>query len=160
MDREAWRAAIHGVAKSRTWLSDWTELKATQNINKIREKITIISQQNSIMNFLRLISFRIYISEDIANTSHLFWECGDGILVGVPFADARETEQPLWHSGCYPGLTSIFKKAPWGSKIRTVTCTSIQRETFQPRQEASCAITVLCFCLKQWGVQTTDQQLL
>ena len=29
MDREAWRAAIHGVAKSRTWLSDWTELKWT-----------------------------------------------------------------------------------------------------------------------------------
>ena len=26
MDREAWRAMIHGVAKSRTWLSDWTEL--------------------------------------------------------------------------------------------------------------------------------------
>ena len=26
MDREAWRAAIHGVAKSRIWLSDWTEL--------------------------------------------------------------------------------------------------------------------------------------
>ena len=26
MDREAWRAAIHGVAKSRTWLSDWTKL--------------------------------------------------------------------------------------------------------------------------------------
>ena len=27
MDREAWRAAIHGVAKSRTRLSEWTELK-------------------------------------------------------------------------------------------------------------------------------------
>ena len=25
MDREAWHAAIHGFAKSRTWLSDWTE---------------------------------------------------------------------------------------------------------------------------------------
>ena len=26
MDREAWRAVVHGVTKSRTWLSDWTEL--------------------------------------------------------------------------------------------------------------------------------------
>ena len=26
MHREAWRAAIHAVARSRTWLSDWTEL--------------------------------------------------------------------------------------------------------------------------------------
>ena len=29
-DREARHAAVHGVAKSRTWLSDWTELKAFQ----------------------------------------------------------------------------------------------------------------------------------
>ena len=27
MDREAWRAAVHGIAKSRTRLSNWTELK-------------------------------------------------------------------------------------------------------------------------------------
>ena len=31
MDREAWRAAIHGVAKSRTGLSDWTELNWMTN---------------------------------------------------------------------------------------------------------------------------------
>ena len=31
MDREAWRAAIHGVAKSWTRLSDWTELKEDVN---------------------------------------------------------------------------------------------------------------------------------
>ena len=27
-DREGWRAAVHGVAKSRTWLSDWTTTTA------------------------------------------------------------------------------------------------------------------------------------
>ena len=27
MDREAWRAAVHGVTKTQTWLHDWTELK-------------------------------------------------------------------------------------------------------------------------------------
>ena len=27
MDREAWHAAVHGVTKSQTQLSDWTELK-------------------------------------------------------------------------------------------------------------------------------------
>ena len=29
MDREAWRAAVHGVEKSQTWLRDWTELNWT-----------------------------------------------------------------------------------------------------------------------------------
>ena len=28
MDREAWRSTVHGVTKSQTWLSDWTEPKA------------------------------------------------------------------------------------------------------------------------------------
>ena len=39
MDREAWRAAIHGVAKSWTWLSDWmnwTELKLVVMIVTLR----------------------------------------------------------------------------------------------------------------------------
>ena len=29
-DRESWRAVIHGLSKSRTWLSDWTELNWTE----------------------------------------------------------------------------------------------------------------------------------
>ena len=34
MDREAWRAVIYGVAKSRTWLSYWTELNWTEELWK------------------------------------------------------------------------------------------------------------------------------
>ena len=33
MDREAWRAAVHGVEKSWTWLSDWTELNWNHEIS-------------------------------------------------------------------------------------------------------------------------------
>ena len=37
MDREAWRAAVHGVAKSRTRLNDWTKLTVI--------KITVIKKK-------------------------------------------------------------------------------------------------------------------
>ena len=33
MDREAWHAAVHGFAKSQTWLSNWTELNSYFNRN-------------------------------------------------------------------------------------------------------------------------------
>ena len=42
MDREAWRAAIHGVPKSWTRLSDWTELNRTESL-----ATAIISHCNS-----------------------------------------------------------------------------------------------------------------
>ena len=38
MDREAWSAAIHGVTKSQTWLSDWTELNWCSKVNRTKER--------------------------------------------------------------------------------------------------------------------------
>jgi len=43
IDREAWHAAIHGVSKSRTWLSNWTEL----NWNHIQLAFTNLMTQIS-----------------------------------------------------------------------------------------------------------------
>ena len=45
MDREAWCAAFHGVTKSRTWLSDWTELN--EYVTKL---VQIISQSYKMIN--------------------------------------------------------------------------------------------------------------
>ena len=50
MDREAWRAAIHWVAKSRTWLSDWTELNSAYKLNKQGDSIQPWCTSFSIWN--------------------------------------------------------------------------------------------------------------
>ena len=46
MDREVWRAAIHGVAKSGTRLSDWTELnwrsKSTVQLHQLMSLLTVV----------------------------------------------------------------------------------------------------------------------
>ena len=36
MDREAWRAVVHGVTKSWTWLSDWTKLNWTRKQTEVQ----------------------------------------------------------------------------------------------------------------------------
>ena len=49
IDREAWRAVVHGVAKSRTQLSNWTELKET-NLSPKKKK-------NNIHDFYSFIHY-------------------------------------------------------------------------------------------------------
>ena len=62
MDREDWRAAIHGVAKSRTRLSDWTELM--ENSMKIPQNF---KNRTTIQSRTPLLS--IYLSEENENTN-------------------------------------------------------------------------------------------
>ena len=52
MDREAWHAAIHGVAKSRTRLSDWTELtdKLKDPISSMNPSVCYMNVQTHSMN--------------------------------------------------------------------------------------------------------------
>ena len=63
MDREAWHAAIHGVVKSRTWLSDWTELKSTLQASlvawmvKKKKKICLQWRKPGLKNWPGLKNF-------------------------------------------------------------------------------------------------------
>ena len=61
MDREAWRAAIHGVEKSWTQLSDWTELNRSLHhhsvIIKWKNRVAMLTATVFVMEELIMLSF-------------------------------------------------------------------------------------------------------
>ena len=67
MDREARRAVIQGVAKSRTWLSDWTELKNCLQFVVIHTvKVFSLVNETEVDVFLEL-SCVFYDTTDVGN---------------------------------------------------------------------------------------------
>ena len=73
MDREAWRAAIHGVTKSQTWLSDWTELNWTEQVLK-RSKLSLptwVMTHRKVSKLIQLLtthSFSDIILHEVGDT--------------------------------------------------------------------------------------------
>ena len=69
MDREAWHAAIHGMAKSRTQLSDWTELNwnaskgSSENVRKTVDPHHTLKLvcPHKILQFLAVDSWNPYV---------------------------------------------------------------------------------------------------
>ena len=91
MNREAWRAEIHGVAKSQTWLSDWTELnwwlplllliyllnRLSQTLwNEVQHKYVyfILSSNPEALVNCSLLSERNHCNEHWGNSRSL-WYC-------------------------------------------------------------------------------------
>ena len=73
MDREAWRAAIHGVAKSWTWLSDWIELKAKGTVdreNVVKEGFSLWTRE--ITTYLYINNKTVMKKLDIAGESMFY----------------------------------------------------------------------------------------
>ena len=67
MDREAWRAVVHGVTKSRTWLSNWTELK-----NTLAYCLCVTGLQMTYIFFLLFCTFEIFFNESVKQLKNHF----------------------------------------------------------------------------------------
>ena len=100
MDREAWHAAFHGVAKSRTWLRDWTEPNRLLKIRwwwQQREHL----QMNLHLSFRCFGAGSQWISRFSWYSKYQFWK-------NTNFQDARmllnrhSAQTPVWLPECSP----------------------------------------------------------
>ena len=74
MDREAWRAAVHGVAQSQTWLSDWTEQEIASSVNgKLSQKSTTRCLHRGILLKVQ----RTIYTNPFTQTIPTYWRWGN-----------------------------------------------------------------------------------
>ena len=77
MDRRAWHAVVHGVMKSRTWVSDWTELNNSWNsISKPSILLILDCKTNCLLKLgfmeLKMITFYVKFIPAVSNLLLLF----------------------------------------------------------------------------------------
>ena len=70
MDREAWQAAVHAVAKRWTWLSDWTEVNWTEcDTNDSQKKP--VSEWSRL--FFDLMCIKLIVLQYLHLATHVLW---------------------------------------------------------------------------------------
>ena len=78
MDREAWCTAVHGVSKSRVWLSDWSELRDFHS--ELRKKIKVqLAKQNKTCKAIKVFTGGL-LQLSPSSSSILVWR---GIVVKI-----------------------------------------------------------------------------
>ena len=113
MDREAWRAAVHGVTRCQTWLSDWTELNSSKSFletylyldwgendheQKRRRKKTVLSDKD--------IQQPVGTVKEPECTS-LGLQCGSYSLENAPFSKTS-----AWCGRGFPSGSAVQKNPP------------------------------------------------
>ena len=93
MDREAWRAAVHGVTKSRTRQSDWTELKES----------ILNTKDQTLFNSHALPQSRSYLrwNETVGNFLWHYLE-NPGIVSYILTAVILEVPMCIWSKISFP----------------------------------------------------------
>ena len=99
MDRETWHAAIHGVTKSRTQLSDWTELNWTESpicISNHSPFSSLLSCWETLIYFLSLWIW-LQLKKKATSKFLLSLEGADGINIPTLFpSQLRSPADAYW----------------------------------------------------------------
>ena len=125
MDREAWRAAVHGIAKSQIWLKDWTEEIIAKNLQSLAKDINLYCcSVGKLCSTLRdpenystpSSSVLHYLSVQVSSvTQSCLTLCSpmDCSMPGLPIhhqlPELVQTHVQRWHRWCHPTiLPSVF----------------------------------------------------
>ena len=127
MDREPWPAVVHGVAKSWTWLSDWTELNCPWervNIDRYFPCGTVVKNLPARQEmWVWTLGWENLLEEKMAtHSSTLAWDRGACPATAHGFAKSQtwpNTSTGLWEHGIQQLLTrfrSSIYSCWWGGK--------------------------------------------
>ena len=106
MDREAWFAAVRGVTKSRTWLSDWTELNWTLH-RSYTNRVTIYSLVILFSQFSQLWTGQVPCPCEVFQSCLTFWDCMDCSLQGSSVYGISQGSIMAWASISFSRRSSL-----------------------------------------------------
>ena len=140
MDREAWRAAIHGVAKSRTRLSDWTEL----NWVYMRSMCLFTTLFPHFYRFEIFQNKKLDITKDIKGIPWWFSGLGLHALTGKG-GDSNpdhgtKISQVVWHGQNPPKNNNNNKKNTSTPTKNFKSSTYIWKKIFYSKELVGCGI--------------------
>ena len=140
IDREAWRAVIHGVAKSRTQLSDWTELKEVAGLGERSRRW--VGEHGAHLIPMNASKIHLHIEQFSQKTN---WKLSEELL----YNQSGEKDSHGWNEKRHQDGIGTLRRDLWSRE-------GLQRQALTLRRPSVCweVRGAAGLGLWLWGVQT------